>query len=43
MSSGSNDWRRFRLCDVLEGGRRRRRSSDASRAAIVGTLMDCDG
>ena len=32
MSSGSSDWRRWRLCDVFEGGRRRRRSRDASRA-----------
>jgi hypothetical protein len=30
-SSGRRDWRRERLCEVLEGGRRRRRSRDASR------------
>ena len=30
-SSGRRDWRRVRLWAVFEGGRRRRRSRDASR------------
>ena len=40
MSSGRRDWRRVRLWAVFEGGRRRRRSRDASRDIGVDGVVE---